>query len=58
MEITSNPSYKSTYNLLRGLGRLISAVIIGAISALNLQVDPTPLLSPKLLHPQVSYKAC
>ena len=31
-------SYKSTYNLLRGLGGLLSTVILRAISALNLQV--------------------
>ena len=30
---TSNPNYKSTHDLLRGLRGLISTVIIGAISA-------------------------
>ena len=33
----SNPNYKSTYNLLRGLRGLISAAITGFISTLNLQ---------------------
>ena len=35
---TDNPNYKSTYNLLRGLRELISIVITGVISTLNLQV--------------------
>ena len=35
---TYNHSYKSTYNLLRGLAGLISTVIISVISTLNLQV--------------------
>ena len=37
---TSTPNYTSIYNLLRlrGLRRLIRAVIIGVISTLNLQV--------------------
>ena len=35
---TSNPNNKSTYNLLRGLGGLISAVILGFRSTLNLEV--------------------
>ena len=38
---TYNPTYnKSTQNLLRGLRGLISTVIIGVVSTLNLQVDP------------------
>ena len=36
---TYNPNCKSTYNLLRGLWGLISTVIIGGISVLNLQVQ-------------------
>ena len=35
---TYNPSYKSTYNLLRGLRGLISTVINGVRGTLNLQV--------------------
>ena len=35
---TYNHSYKSTYNLLRGLRGLISTVITRVISTLNLQV--------------------
>ena len=38
---THNPNWASTYNLLRGLRGLrglISAVILGVISTLNLQV--------------------
>ena len=33
---TYNPTYKSAYNLLRGLRGFIRAVVIGGISALNL----------------------
>ena len=36
---TFYPSYESTYNLLRGLRGLISAVIIGVTSTLSLQVE-------------------
>ena len=36
---TYNHNYQSTYNLLRGLRGLISAVIMGLISTLNLQVE-------------------
>ena len=36
---TYNHSYKSTYNLLRGLKGLISRVIIKVISTMNLQVE-------------------
>ena len=35
---TYNTSCKSTYNLLRGLRGLISTVILGVTSTLNLQV--------------------
>ena len=35
---TYNHSYKSTYNLLRGLRGLISTVISRVISTMNLQV--------------------
>ena len=34
-----NQSYKSTYNLLRGFRGLISTVISGVISTMNLQVS-------------------
>ena len=38
---TCNRRYKSTYNLLRGLRGLISAVVIRVIGSLNLQVEPS-----------------
>ena len=37
--------YKSTYNLLKGLKGLISAVLIGVISTLNLPVLGTRMFS-------------
>ena len=39
---TASHSYKSTYDLLRGLRGLISTVIIRVISAMNPQVDSGP----------------
>ena len=35
---TYSPNYKFTYSLLGGLGGLVSKVIIGVVSTLNLQV--------------------
>ena len=51
---TFNSNDKPTYNLLRGLGWLISAAIIGVISALNIQASHN---SPSLHHEEPAYPA-
>ena len=45
---TCNHNDKSTFHLLRGLWELISTVIIGARSTLNLQVNPALRADPDM----------
>ena len=40
---TYNPNYKSTYNLLRGLRGLVSAVITGVVSRVQDAVEQSQL---------------